>query len=178
MILPSCVFFFPFNFYWNISCQSLKSVKEKQHLHKTCIQPEDKTAEELEKRTKPKPTKQKNLKKTESTVNALTPISNRRLNRNEHKASGKGDRKWDEKANLPAGVLHLNYSGFLKPDSLAKLNIQPGRITGVRDGAKTMGMTLCISAASKDKYQLESLAVTEIVILYNRQKGSTFLLWL
>lgn len=27
MILHSCVFFFPFNFYWTISCQSLKSVK-------------------------------------------------------------------------------------------------------------------------------------------------------
>ena len=75
-------------------------------------------------------------------------------------------------------MLRVNYSGFLKPDSLAKLNIQPGRITVVLDGAKTRGMTLCTSAASKDKYQLESLAFTEIVILYNRQKGSTFLLWL
>ena len=39
----------------------------------------------------------------------------------------------EEKANLPAGVLRVNYSGFLKPDSLAKLNIQPGRITVVLD---------------------------------------------
>ena len=73
-------------------------------------------------------------------------------------------------------MLHLNYSGSLKPDSLAKLNIQPGRITVVLDGTKTMGMTLCTSAASKDKYQLEILAVTGIVIL--KQKGSTFLIWL
>ena len=73
-------------------------------------------------------------------------------------------------------MLHLNWSGFLKPDSLAKLNIQLGRITVVLDGAKTMGMPLCISAASKEKYQLEILAVTGIVIL--KQKGSTFLIWL
>ena len=62
-------------------------------------------------------------------------------------------------------MLHLKYSGFLKPDSLAKLKIHPGRITVVHDGTKTMGMGLCISAASKDKYQLEILAVAEIVIL-------------
>jgi len=73
--------------------------------------------------------------------------------------SGKGHRKLEEKANLTAGGLHLDYSAFLKPDSLTELKLQPGRITVVLDSAQTMARTLCISAASEDKYHLELLAV-------------------
>jgi len=49
--------------------------------------------------------------------------------------------------------------------------MQPGRITVVLDGTKTMGMALRISAASKAKCQPVLLAVTETVIL--NKKGTT-----
>ena len=82
------------------------------------------------------------LKNQEPTVNLLTPISNTRLDRNSHEARGKGHQKQEEKASRATGTLRVNYSGFLKSDCLAELNIQPGRITVVPDGAKTMGLAL------------------------------------
>lgn len=68
-------------------------------------------------------------------------------------------------------MLHLSQSNFLEPTSLAKLQIQPRRITPkVRlEGTETIGMTLCASAASKDKYQPVILAVTQIVTLNQKR---------
>lgn len=72
-------------------------------------------------------------------------------------------------------MLQLHVSGFLKPNNLTELQIPPGKMSAVRDGATAMGTALCISAASEHTEQPEILAVTDVVIL--KQNASAVLLW-
>lgn len=151
------------------SCQSLHSVQHKQHLHDTCIQPRDKTAEELGRADGQPP--------SQTILNSQCISSHFKAKSKQKLMQSKWDRgqKMGGKGWSHCWSATFKTHGFLTP--IAWLNWKSSQ-----EGSHLCLMALNqqaglrTSAASKDKHQLEIPAVPEMGKL--NQKGSTFLLWL